>query len=268
MVEALLLEAVPPRAVDAIEDVARSGRRMRPGDDSRLPSGLTETSIRSSTGVTIVLTAIAFAGVSIGRTSATTTSGTAASRTPRPITSRRPTGRGRLPANAPRGVARASGRATGSTPRAGSTPGMRASESGRSCPRRPSRARVVPLTTRKTPNHVASRAASGGRAPRDGDGACDRRPLEQARAPEVLAQVVGVVVQVRPVEVDVAVDDRHTCDDAQGQPSLLGRERRQRAESALLPDRERQQRRHERERERQQRPQVARDSAAATGAAT
>ena len=73
---------------------------------------------------------------------------------------------------------------------------------------------VVPLTTRKTPNQVASSAASGRRAASDGDGACDRRPLEQARAPEVLAQVAGVVVQVRPVEVDVPVDDRHAGDDA------------------------------------------------------
>ena len=121
---------------------------------------------------------------------------------------------------------------------------------------------VVPFTSRNVPNQVASRAASQRqRTPRHADGACDRRPLEQARAPEVLAQMVGVVVQVRPVEVDVAVDVGNAGRDhgAGCHRVSSSRERRQRAKPALLPHGEGQQGRQQRKPERKQWPQVARE---------
>ena len=119
--------------------------------------------MRSSTGVTIVSTAIAFAGVSIGRTSATTASGTAATQTPSDdhesaVRSDAAWPPASLAARRRPSVGTSSKSETPSRKYAGNA-GMR---KRKKLPEETVERTVVPLTTRKTPNHVASRAASGG----------------------------------------------------------------------------------------------------------
>ena len=102
------------------------------------------------------------AGCRSERTSATTTSGTSARPAARAITSLRSSARtGELRPPACEAAAERGDEQKRSTPRAGSTPGSRASRSGRTPPDETVEPGLDPSTRRNAPNHVASSPASG-----------------------------------------------------------------------------------------------------------
>ena len=177
------------------------------------PSARTSTAISSSTGVRIVVDDDRLGGSPIGRTIATTRSGTSASTSARH--DHEPAVECAVPAvsgqRAGEVARRGSGRAAGSRRRAGSRRGTPGMMKRKKLPDETVDSGVVPLTTRNVPNQVASSPAIGNerratpRVPAIGAHSSRRALQKYSR------RLLALSCRLRPVEVDVPVDVGHAA---------------------------------------------------------